>query len=711
MKYVLLSALVLSWATPAAAEVAVDQSEYHANCQVKLALVGDRLSVTWPIADGLTGNVVLDLSGTKPLIERIATHHEGHEPATLVAAVDPAYFLTIGSRERNPGTPPDHKWQVFFDNPHRRPHQVHASSLKCERVRISGSGSRAVVAIEPLTIGPFSGALELSFYAGSPLVRVDAVVSTKQDGIAMFYDSGLVAAEPTWSTISYFDTGGRLQSVAAADRDATPQQVRHRAIVASSPSGGSLVCLPPPHQFQFPRDYTTNLAFTWHGRGYQGLADKTGFGIRQNKDGGGNFVPWFNGQPNVSHRLGVFYLLSPEQPAAALKETLRYTHGDRFPDLPGYQKLSSHYHMAIAITAMEEAKRGVVRKDPPDYVTMFKEMGVHMVHLGEFHGDGHPQDPGPLRLPEMKAMFDECRRWSDDRLLLIPGEEANTHLGLKLEGKHPGHWMCLFPRPVYWTMVRGDDQPFVEDHPDYGRVYHVGSRGDMIRLLKEEKGLAWSAHPRIKASSWTPDVFREEDFFIAPFWLGGAWKAMPGDLSREKQGERVLDLLSDMANWGHKKYVLGEVDVFKLDHTHELWASMNVNYVRMDKTPRFDTGWQDVLDVLSGGRFFVTTGEVLIPSFAVSGKESGDVLKLADDGKAELKADITWTFPLSFAEVISGDGKQVYRERIDLSDTTPFGRRTLTHAPIFRGRHWVRLEVWDIAANGAFTQPVWIEQK
>ena len=60
---------------------------------------------------------------------------------------------------------------------------------------------------------------------------------------------------------------------------------------------------------------------------------------------------------------------------------------------------------------------------------MFKDMGVSMVHLAEFHGDGHPQDPGPLRLPELQAMFDECRRLSDRELLLIPGEEANVYLG------------------------------------------------------------------------------------------------------------------------------------------------------------------------------------------------------------------------------------------------------------------------------------------
>jgi hypothetical protein len=293
--------------------------------------------------------------------------------------------------------------------------------------------------------------------------------------------------------------------------------------------------------------------------------------------------------------------------------------------------------------------------------------------------------------------------------LLIPGEEGNDFLGLKLEAKHPGHWMCIFPRPVYWTMTRGAEQPFVEEIAPYGKVYHVGERGDMIRLLKEERGLAWSAHPRIKASNWTPDVFRNEDFFLAEFWLGGAWKAMPGDLSREKLGERVLDLLDDMANWGQKKYIPGEVDVFTLDHTHELYGHMNINYLQMDRMPRYEEGWQPVLDVLRGGRFFVTTGEILLPLFSVGGKGSGDVIKLTAGEQPEIKADVQWTFPLAFAEVISGDGQKVYRERIDLKDTTAFGKRTLVHKPNLQGRRWVRLEVWDVAANGAFTQPVWIE--
>jgi hypothetical protein len=389
-----------------------------------------------------------------------------------------------------------------------------------------------------------------------------------------------------------------------------------------------------------------------------------------------------------------------------LRETLRYTHEDRFPTLPGHVTFTSHYHMALAVDAMAREFQGV-----PEFVRVFKEMGVDAVHIADFHGDGHPKDPGPLRLPELAAMFKECRRLSDRELLLIPGEEINEFLGIAEPGKHPGHWMSLFPKPVYWMQKRAADEPFAESHPQYGNIYRVGSRADMMELLQREHGLAWAAHPRIKASSWTPDIFRHEDFYLADFWLGGAWKAMPADLSRERLGERALDLLSDMANWGQRKFMPGEVDVFKIDHTHELYGHMNINYVRLDRLPRFDEGWQPVLDALRRGEFFVTTGEVLLREFTVGGKGSGGVLALKPDDRPELRVTVQWTFPLRFAEVISGDGQQVYRERIDLTDTTSFGQRALTLKPQLAKRKWLRFELWDVAANGAFTQPVWLENE
>jgi hypothetical protein len=466
--------------------------------------------------------------------------------------------------------------------------------------------------------------------------------------------------------------------------------------------GGSAACFPPPHQYQFPRDWTDNLKFAWYGSGHGG-AGGLGFGVRQAPDGGRAFEPWFNAPPDTQQRMGVFFLLTRGRAEEALRQALRYTHDDRFVPLPGHITFTSHYHMAVAVAAMARKFQGT-----PDFVRVFQEMGVQAVHLGDFHGDGHQKDPGPLRLPELEALFRECRRLSDAKLLLIPGEEVNDFLGVKQPGKHPGHWMSLFPRPVYWTMQRGPGKPLVQEHPTYGRVYNVGSREDMMELIVREGALVWAAHPRIKASSWTPDIFRNEIYFVSDYWLGGAWKAMPADLSRPRLGERVLDLLDDMANWGRRKYAPGEVDVFKIDRTHELYGHMNVNYLKLDRLPRFDDGWKPILDALGAGRFFVSTGELLIREFTVGGKEAGQALALPADGRVELKVDLEWTFPPAFALVISGDGGKVYRERIDLSDAGPFGRRTLMLKPDLSGRKWVRLEAWDVAVNGAYTQPVWL---
>lgn len=78
-------------------------------------------------------------------------------------------------------------------------------------------------------------------------------------------------------------------------------------------------------------------------------------------------------------------------------------------------------------------------------------------------------------------------------------------------------------------------------------------------------------------------------------------------------------------------------------------------------------------------------------------------------GKAVVKLKADWTFPLQFAEIISGDGKEVYRERIDLTNTEAYGKKDFTFNVNLKGRKWVRVEVWDAAVNGAFTQFVWID--
>ncbi len=689
----------------AAQEVRRDLSGYSSQCGVSIQAAGDRLQVAWPMADKEYGRLTLDLRPGQPLIESLGIAAGATDAVRpLLREVEPLYFLTVGTRQAPPGRPPQMPiWNTFFDKSASRPHQTYRGRFDLRRLRVTSKGRRASIVLGDLTIGPFTGELVFTVYPGSRLLHVEAVVATEEDRRAILYDTGLAGKSPGWQRLAWIDTEGRLQHVPVdSELPDQPVVVHHRALAAES-SQGSIACFPPPHQFQFPRDWTDNLGFTWMGCDHHGFSHPFGFGIRQVADGKRPFEPWFNAPPRTRQHLGVFYLLSRGRAKEALRETLRYTHGDRFLPLPGHVTFTSHYHMAVAVTAMTQKTQKI-----PEFVRMFKDMGVNAVHLADFHGDGHQKDPGPRRLPELEMLFRECSRLSDRDFLLIPGEEVDEYLGIKAKGRHPGHWMSLFPRPVYWAMRRAPGQPFEEVDPQYGRVYHVGSREDMVALLRREKGLVWTAHPRIKASSWAPDAFHREDFYRADFWLGAAWKAMPADLSRERLGERALDLLSDMANWGPKKYMPGEVDVFKLQHTHELYGHMNINYVRLDRLPRYDEGWQPILDALRAGKFFVTTGEILLRECTLDGKQSGETLTLRQGERPELRLTLEWTFPLRFAEIISGDGQKVYRERIDLSDTGPFGKRTLTLHPDLRGRKWARVEVWDVAVNGAFTQPIWL---
>ena len=41
-----------------------------------------------------------------------------------------------------------------------------------------------------------------------------------------------------------------------------------------------------------------------------------------------------------------------------------------------------------------------------------------------------------------------------------------------------------------------------------------------------------------------------------------------------------------------------------------------VNYVKLDRVPRFDESWTPVLDALRAGDYFVTSGEVLFRNYA-----------------------------------------------------------------------------------------------
>ena len=95
----------------------------------------------------------------------------------------------------------------------------------------------------------------------------------------------------------------------------------------------------------------------------------------------------------------------------------------------------------------------------------------------------------------------------------------------------------------------------------------MGKRCAVCSGPLRERGRCYRCKPAVGRPRTGADVQCEhcrKDFYRADSWLGAAWKAMPSDLSRDRLGERGLNLLDDMANWGPHKYMPGEVDVFKI---------------------------------------------------------------------------------------------------------------------------------------------------
>ncbi len=673
-------------------QVPVNLKNFSNKNGVNITNANGALSVTWPSGKGQSARVILDLDNFNPLIKGLG-NVSGSRYTEVASELDPKFLLTVGKRD----LVSQNGWNIFFDKVPLKPFQSHLVEFKKDSASVRSFGSRTVVSIGKLSAPGFDGHLELTFFNGSPLFNIAAVISTLKDSTAILYDAGLVAKELPWKNIAFSDVYEKMQQQTPTFSDtAINQAVKYRTILGETEKG-SVAVFPAPHQYFYPLDEAFNLKFGWHGNQYRKMIDGYGIGIRQDLYGDRRFVPWFNAPPGTDQRLNFFCYVSDKKPNHTLEEIKRFTNGDAYAPLEGYKRMASHFHNEYIMNVVL-ANKPVPAK--PSFVKVFEDIGIDIVHLGEFHYTAHPLGPDSLRLKELKALFDMCVRFSNDKFLLLPGEEPNEFFG--------GHWLQIFPKPVYWIMSRKKDQPFVTNDPQLGKIYRVGNAKEMLDLLNQEKGLAWTAHPRTKGSTGFPDKYKNESFFLSDRFLGGAWKPMPADLSIDRLGVRVLDLLDDMNNWGLQKKIIAEADLFTIEPENEMYAHMNVNYLLLDKLPSFNKGWQPVVDAMQKGKFFSSTGEVLLPSFTINGKSTGETA-LLNNKKARVNFSVNWTFPLQYAMIISGDGKKTYRHRINLDHTVPFGKKQFSYELDLSGRTWARLEVWDAAVNGAFTQTIYLQ--
>ncbi|MBI1875601.1 MAG: hypothetical protein HYS05_17180, partial [Acidobacteria bacterium] len=116
---------------------------------------------------------------------------------------------------------------------------------------------------------------------------------------------------------------------------------------------------------------------------------------------------------------------------------------------------------------------------------------------------------------------------------------------------------------------------------------------------------------------------------------------------------------------------------------------------KLDRLPTVDD-MSPIINALKRGDYVMTSGEVLISSYAVEG--SGN--------QRSITAEVEWTFPLDFVEVVWGDGQKTDRQIIPTTDLPAFGKKRFQIPFNAAGKKWVRFAAWDVATNGAMVQPI-----
>jgi hypothetical protein len=710
--------------------LACSLAEYHAIPGLTATVERDELTVTWQGADHTELRVRYTIDHAAPLIRELAVRPAGGAWAVLGQDVSPDFRVQTGRRridftglrplkelgiDTNSRAVIDREaWVSFWDAPFvvpgdprrnvdlpRTPDEIQraTATFATTSCAVKTDGARLEVSFPGLTLGIFSGGLRFTHYRGTNLLRVEAIARTDRNMVAYKYDAGLRGfSTDRLPRLHWIDTGGNPQQYrfgGARNDGPVALRAKNRVLVAEG-ARGAIAVFPPPTVFFPAREVDTNLGYVWYRKD-----DARGFGLgvkQADHEDDPRYLQNFalyNAPPGTLQRMATYFYLGAGDATATREAVLAFTHHDTFAPLPGYKVFVNHFHLQFT-DRLRAA--GSLDGQIPDLAAM-KALGINIVGLSDFHADKLRQtDTGAGRFADQRDYFEACRRASDVDFLVAPWEEPSAFFG--------GHYNLMNPRPVFFSKLRQPGQPWSEQDATYGKVYHVGSADDVQRMLEAEDAYWYTAHPRTKSSAGYPDAYQDKPFTRSDRYLGLAFKPGMGmDLSEPRLAEwrtfGALDQLNNLyAGTGLRpKLLIGDVDTYQKWPHDDLFPGFVANYVQLDRVPGPDESWTPVLHALRDGKFFVTTGEIHIRNYAVKGAGA----------ERTVEADVDWTFPLEFVEVVWGDGETVGREIVRATDQPPNGTRHFSIPFNASGQKWVRFAVWDSAVNGAFVQPLWLE--
>jgi hypothetical protein len=737
-------ALVLTAASASYADpMTCNLTTYKAAAGLTAAVSDNVLAVTWDGDNNTELRMRFAIDGGTPTIRELAVRKKGAQWSTLAANVTPEFRVVSGLRRATQQqTEPLEKlgialtadvidkikWEAFWDAPlyidgsgelppthrtaipamkgvanqpgmPRKSEEVRRATAmyKAQGCEVKTNGARLEISFPGVTLGVFEGRLQYDVFLGSNLIRQVVIAKTERDSVAYKYDGGLKDLPiQAASRVMWRDLAGRWQDQrfgGLANRDPAIVWSSNR-LIAAELQGGSIAAFPPPHSFYGARESNQVLGDNY----YRKDSDTAfAFGIRQaEKEEDPEFLHNFaltSARPGTWQQMPVFFYVSPEQAPAAVDAALTFTRGDHFKPLPGYQVMGSHYHVGMVPRLKESGSLDNRLND----VESMKAVGVNIYGII----DGvRGQEEGDAYLAAQAEYYDAARRQSDKTFLVMPNKE-NT--GVDIGGHHD----LMVSKPVFWLPKRSPGQPLVQQHPKYGKVYNLGSPADLFEMTKLENLIINMPHPRAKGSTGYPDAIKETHFAQETYEGAGYRWGMGIDGSETRLCEyRCLGLFDEMTNWyvdramplKHMQAISesrSDIGVRGKPPYDATYANGPVNYVKLDRLPTVDD-MSTIINAMKRGDYFVTSGEVLISNYEVEGTGN----------QRTISADVEWTYPLNFVEVVWGDGKKTDRQIISTTDLPAFGKKRFQIPFDATGKKWVRFAAWDVATNGAFVQPI-----
>ncbi|MDF0546012.1 hypothetical protein PX699_26995 [Sphingobium sp. H39-3-25] len=560
-------------------------------------------------------------------------------------------------------------------------------------------GARIVVTFPGVTIGSFVGKLQYTVFRGTNLIRQEVIARTSEPWVAYKFSTGLNGLRRDDATqLRWRDVANQLQAdrvEGLQSKQQTPLATANR-ILAVQTGAGALSVFPEPHKFFWARETAINMRYSWYRKDAD---DRLAIGIRQNdrEDDSEDPANWalYSARPGTDQRMAMFLYPSIGSGENNIDAALNFTHGDRYKPLTGYQVMASHYHTEFGRRLIAA---GGPQEKLPDLIAL-RALGINIVTpidaliLQGFGTKVQPL-PGPDQLSIIAASAAAARIHSDSDFLIMPSQEI-------FGGPLGGHSDLLFSHPTYWDQ-RQPGQPFQEPSAEHGTIYHIGGADDLMLMLSRENGLVSMPHPRTKGSTGYPEAVKDKDFFLNSRFdgVGMRW-GMGLDGSERRLCEyRCWPLLDEMSNWLADKpvplkHIMAISEVMLVRPGDDIYGSQPVTYVKLAQLPKPDDT-SPVIAALQSGDSFWTTGEVLLSEVTVVGTGR----------RRSASVDLSWTFPLDFIELIWGDGKTVGRSVISTTDLPPNGSKHLEIPLPRHGAKWFRLAAWDVAANGAVSQPI-----